>query len=166
MRERVVREALAGRMHLARALVSHVTRELRDLRSMHEPATSPGFTADTRRQDGVAVIEVAGDLDVATAPALRRLVQTQIEEGEGPLVVDFTRATLAGSLTLHLLLGAQRRLARQDRRLVVVAPPGPVLRVIESARLVGTLEVVADRAAALSAVRDSPRSESSSQGAR
>jgi anti-anti-sigma regulatory factor len=43
---------------------------------------------------------------------------------------------------LHVLLGAQRRLARQGRALAIVCTPGPVLRVFELSRLLDTLDIV------------------------
>ena len=45
---------------------------------------------------------------------------------------------------LHILLNTARRMSRQSRGFAVICRPGPVMRVIERARLTDALRVVSD----------------------
>lgn len=89
------------------------------------------------------VIRVDGELDVLTAPKLAGRLNSILLEHAANVVLDLRRVEFIDSAGLHVLLNAHRRLTHASRTLSVVCNGGPVRRVIELARLVDTLGVVA-----------------------
>jgi anti-sigma B factor antagonist len=81
----------------------------------------------------------AGDLDIAGAPAFRRVLARAAEEYEG-VAVDLSRVTFMDSMGLRELL----RVATSGRRIELVGVPEQVRVVLEVAG-VEALFVVAER---------------------
>lgn len=99
-----------------------------------------------RQAPDVTVLEVSGEVDLLTTRRLGTEIDRDVRTGTGDLVVDLQSTHFVDSAGLHLLLNAQRRLARQGRALAVICSPGPVRRVFELTRLVDTLGVVSSLA--------------------
>jgi anti-sigma B factor antagonist len=87
-------------------------------------------------------VAVSGDLDIVSARDLRDALRDAVREGDGPVVVDLTDADSIDSMSLAALLNTLRRLTRAGRRMAVVCPPGPALRIFEITRLERDLGVV------------------------
>lgn len=100
------------------------------------------FDVKRRIASTMTVLELAGEVDLLTAPRLGMAIDREIRTGAGDLVVDLGDADFIDSVGLHILLNASRRLTRQGRGLIVVCPQGPVRRVLELSRLIDTLNVV------------------------
>jgi anti-sigma B factor antagonist len=97
----------------------------------------------TRRvRADLTVLELAGEVDLLTVARLAAGLDDEIRHGDRDVIVDLRPVQFIDSSGLHVLLGAQRRLARQGRGLGIVCTPGPVLRVFELSRLLETLDVV------------------------
>jgi anti-sigma B factor antagonist len=60
-----------------------------------------------RRERGVVIVEVTGDIDMSTAPGLRERLFALGGSGQ-PLVVDLNRVTFIDSAGLGVLVGAAR----------------------------------------------------------
>jgi len=90
----------------------------------------------------LTLLELAGELDVLTAGRLAVELDCEVHQGCGDVMIDLRGADYVDSAGLHVLLNAQRRLARQGRELAVVCGPGPVRRALELAKLIDTLGVV------------------------
>ena len=89
----------------------------------------------------VSVFELGGELDLLTVSRLASELDDEIRHGDRDVVLDLRDVEFIDSSGLHVLLGAQRRLARQERALGIIAVPGPVMRVFELSRLLDTLEI-------------------------
>ncbi len=113
------------------------------LRRVLRPRGPPRIGASEHQHSGVTVLHVDGEVDILTAPKLAARLDTIIRRGSRDVVVDLHDALFIDSAGLHILLNAQRRLARAGRAMAVICGDGPVLRVIELARLGETLGVVA-----------------------
>jgi anti-sigma B factor antagonist len=97
----------------------------------------------TRRVSAdVTVLELGGEVDLLTVSRLAAGLEHEVRHGDRDVVVDLRPVQFIDSSGLHVLLGAQRRLARQGRALGIVCAPGPVLRVFELSRLLDTLDIV------------------------
>ncbi|MFF5235193.1 STAS domain-containing protein [Dactylosporangium sp. NPDC000521] len=62
------------------------------------------ITVTVRREDGVAHVAAAGDVDLFTAPAFRDALRHAATATSGPVEVDLSRVTFfscAGAATLH-----------------------------------------------------------------
>jgi anti-sigma B factor antagonist len=102
-------------------------------------------------RDGVELLLVEGELDIATAPRLISALNSAVQEVLHSLVVDLSDCGFMDSTGLALLINAHRRLARRSKGFAVVCPPGPLRRVFEVTDMVDTLHVCPDRESARAA---------------
>jgi anti-sigma B factor antagonist len=91
-------------------------------------------------------------VDVSAVPALTTALDAAIRESEGAFVIDLCDVEFLDSSGLSALLRARALLARDDRRLAVVCPPGPVRRLFDLAGVGELVVVLATREEALSAL--------------
>ena len=71
--------------------------------------------------DGVGLIRLEGEVDLATAPAFKADVESLLADGFVNVVVDLTQVTFIDSTALGVLIGSVRRLREKDGRLVLIA---------------------------------------------
>jgi anti-sigma B factor antagonist len=101
---------------------------------------------------GSTVVEVGGEIDVASAPQLRHCLHQRIDAGSRQLVVDLRRVSFIDSVGLGVLVGAQRRLLRaghHDTGMQLVGASGIVLRALRLTGLEGVFPLHASLADAL-----------------
>jgi anti-anti-sigma factor len=81
---------------------------------LSRPVTDPFFSLVVRRSGAGTVVSVAGELDVATAPALANA----LAGARGDVIVDLNATTFADPATLGVLMAAraERRHLRVERR--------------------------------------------------
>jgi anti-sigma B factor antagonist len=94
------------------------------------------------REDGdhsAQALELSGELDAASAPALRERLAEVATRGSGPLVIDLSSLDFIDSTGLSALLNAKRRLTRRGRGFAIVCPPGHVRRILEVTQLLDAL---------------------------
>ena len=101
---------------------------------------------------GAKAIAVAGELDMETAPRLSEEVELAVWSTVGAFVLDLSGVTFLDSSGLHSLLRARAYLAREDRSLVLVCPPGPARRVLDLASVLDTFVVYASAEEAAAAL--------------
>jgi anti-sigma B factor antagonist len=90
-------------------------------------------------RDAEALLEVGGELDLATADALREHLDLIVEGGTGDVVVDMSAVTFCDSVTLCLLVGAAGRLQVMGRSLRMLNPSACVIRLLQLTGLDGLL---------------------------
>lgn len=81
--------------------------------------------------DGTSVVTVSGEVDVATAPAVRDCLDQVISRDRGPVVVDLVGVTFIDSTGLGVLIGAHRRCGELGRVLHVVVVEQRIRKVFE-----------------------------------
>jgi anti-sigma B factor antagonist len=91
-------------------------------------------------RDGVAVLELIGELDLAVHERFRALVDEVVVERPTLVVVDVAEVEFMDSTMLRELLRAHRALEEAGARLVVAGAQPAVSRLLE---LTGTHEVLA-----------------------
>jgi anti-sigma B factor antagonist len=82
-----------------------------------------------RTASGISLLALEGELDLAAAPKLRARIE-QAATGRA-LVIDLERVTFVDSAILKELLRARGDLGERDVRLVLVAAPMPVRRLLD-----------------------------------
>jgi anti-sigma B factor antagonist len=97
--------------------------------------------------EGVAVIALRGELDMAAAAAIRSHVD-RASGGRG-LVLDLAEVTFVDSSILKELLRAATELDRYETRLVLAGVPPAVQRLLDLTRTAELFTIAPDRAAAL-----------------
>jgi anti-sigma B factor antagonist len=106
------------------------------------------------RDDGLELLVVEGEIDIATSPRLVAALNEVAAESVQSLVVDLSAVDFMDSTGLALLVRAHRRMHRSGRGFAVVCPDGPVRRIFEITDMVGTLQVSPTRETAVSAAGD------------
>jgi len=76
-----------------------------------------------------AVVHVAGEIDVYTAPALRERLDQEIERGQHDLVVDLSDVTFMDSTGLGVLVGRLKLIRVHEGAMRLVCAHDRVLKV-------------------------------------
>ena len=106
--------------------------------------------------EAIHLVEVHGDLDLATAPDLKRRLGDAIDEGWRRVLVDLTSAAFIDSSGLAALVFGHRRLDASGGVIAVVAPSETQRRIFDMTGLVtllGVKSTVAEAVAHLVAFR-------------
>jgi anti-sigma B factor antagonist len=91
-----------------------------------------------RRQEDHAVLEVAGEIDVYTAPKLREKLIELVNEGSYHLVVDLERVDFLDSTGLGVLVGGLKRVRNHEGSLKLVCTQDKILKIF---RITGLTKV-------------------------
>lgn len=91
--------------------------------------------------ENVAVVPLAGEIDLASAPDAERRI-AEAEKGEpSEIVLDLREVTFMDSSGLRILLAAHHRAGEQGREFALVSGPA-VERLLEMTGLTGRLRVL------------------------
>ena len=95
-------------------------------------------------RDGLAHVVLTGELDLSTIDKVEH--ELNRVEGDRPDIValDLSRLTFLDSSGLRVIVSADKRARRENRRFVVVRGPETVQRVFSITRLDQQLELVDD----------------------
>jgi anti-sigma B factor antagonist len=91
---------------------------------------------EVRRHRGWSVVDVTGDLDMATAPALRQSILQLLSTGTRRIAVDLTATDFVDSTGLGMLVASLKRVRTHDGELVVICPEPRLRRIFELTELV------------------------------
>jgi anti-sigma B factor antagonist len=91
--------------------------------------------------DDVAVVSVAGEVDVYRAPRVRAVLTERIDRGSRLVVVDLRQTTALDATGLGVLVGGHKRVRARRGALVVVTRQDRVLRQFRSTGLTRVLPV-------------------------
>jgi anti-anti-sigma factor len=85
---------------------------------------NPGLEISTRTVDGITVAELAGELGIASVPALREQLLSLLRPGSSRLWVDLSKVSLCDASGLAVLVGIGRRarLLGGSLRVAAVSP--------------------------------------------
>ena len=86
---------------------------------------------EVAQRGGSTVVAARGEVDVATAPALRDGIDKAVDDGGGAVVVDLTGVTFIDSTGLGVLIGGRKRCIDAGRELRVVVTEPRILKVFE-----------------------------------
>jgi anti-sigma B factor antagonist len=100
------------------------------------------------------VLTVAGELDIATVPQLRKRLGLALRAGERRIVIDLRQLFFLDSIAVAALLQVARQLGEDGRLAVVVAPESYIRMVFEIAGLPQCLDVVETREEAEARISD------------
>ena len=104
--------------------------------------------------DGLAVVVLDGEIDLATAPALKSTLTGLLSQGFGRFILDLSGIRHMDSTGLGVVVGFRRRLAA-SRLIVIAAPTANVRAIIELTGLDFELfETVEDAVAHLGQAHD------------
>ena len=87
------------------------------------------LSLSARNIDDRMVLEVGGEIDVFTAPALRSKIISLVEEGTKALIVDLNHVEFLDSTGLGVLVGALKRLRGVGGEFALVCDQERVLKI-------------------------------------
>jgi anti-sigma B factor antagonist len=99
---------------------------------------------ERRSEDGIELVTVEGEVDIATASKLISVLNSSVAEAIKSVIVDLTHVGFMDSTGLALLINAHRRLSLRRKGFAVVCPPGQLRRVFEITDMIDTLHVCPD----------------------
>jgi anti-sigma B factor antagonist len=99
--------------------------------------------------DGVAVVALAGEIDLYTCPEFKQELLRVIADGATLVVVDLTKTTFIDSTALGVIIGGVERLKQRDGRLVVVCADPNIVKIFEVTGLNRIFSVYGSRDEAL-----------------
>src|SRR5690242_3309727 len=107
------------------------------MRIVGSPSTTDphGLSCDIATADGEAVVAVAGELDLATAPLLGDVVGGLRDPGIDTVVLDVTDLEFCDSSGLAVLVRSHQAAEEHGVRVVVRSPRPAVRRLLEITRL-------------------------------
>lgn len=85
--------------------------------------------------DHAHLVTAAGELDVAAAPQLSAILTMGVAGSSRAVVLDMSGATFIDSTALGVVIRSADELTSAGKRLFVVAPEGPVSRLLELTNL-------------------------------
>ncbi len=92
--------------------------------------------------DGTPLVSVWGEVDLATAPHLERVLMDALAGGDTDVLVEFSRDSFIDSTGLNVLIQAARQLGAGGRALRVTTENPHTRSVIETMGLTETLGLV------------------------
>jgi anti-anti-sigma factor len=109
------------------------------------------FTLDHDPVDGSHLIVAGGELDLAATSEMSAIFAMSAAGPQDAVVLDLVAVDFIDSSALGTILRAAQSLEASGTRLHVVAPDGPVRRLLEMTNLTQRFRLYATRDAALSA---------------
>jgi anti-sigma B factor antagonist len=106
---------------------------------LEEPLAEPAFTLTSSLANGRR-LEVAGELDLASSPALRAAL-ADLADGVGDVTVDLSAVTFIDSTALSILVHAHVESSAVGGRLIVTNPSPVVVRILHLAGLFTLLDI-------------------------
>ncbi len=94
--------------------------------------------------DGMLRLVVRGELDMATAPALKSRIEAIERRGTPVIGLDLDELDFMDATGMRVVLDAARRATAQGRRLVVLNPRESVQRLLSAAGVDLLLEIAFD----------------------
>ncbi|HEV2952613.1 MAG TPA: anti-sigma factor antagonist [Candidatus Dormibacteraeota bacterium] len=89
------------------------------------------FDISEETRDGVSIVRAAGEIDIATAPALRGELEASIGRRPDVVVVDLLGVTFMDSTALGVLVGALKGCREAGCSMRIVVSDARVLKVFE-----------------------------------
>jgi anti-sigma B factor antagonist len=90
------------------------------------------------------VVQVVGDLDICSAPAVRAEVERLIDGDQTDVLVDLTKVTFIDSTGIGALVGTLKKVRSREGRLELVLNDPKVLKTFRIAGLTGVFVIHSD----------------------
>ncbi|MEU7001529.1 STAS domain-containing protein [Nonomuraea sp. NPDC046570] len=85
----------------------------------------------TRSHAGHALVEIAGEIDLYTAPRLQAEFTRLLQDGPNRVVIDMSAVEFCDSTGMNVLLSALKRVKEQGGALDVAAPRPAVRKILQ-----------------------------------
>jgi len=113
-----------------------------DLPHLTSERKAVDLSLDTRTQGEHTVVQIAGEIDVYTAPKLREVLIDLVNDGRYHLVIDVEGVEFLDSTGLGVMVGGLKRVRAHDGSLAVVCTQERLLKIF---RITGLTKVFSIR---------------------
>jgi anti-anti-sigma factor len=110
---------------------------------------APRFDADVRERDGVAVIELAGQIDRGADAELSRAYGDARELATGAILLDFSRVEYINSTGIALIVGILAQARKSGTRVLSSGLSDHYREIFEITRLADFMELYSDEESAV-----------------
>ena len=86
---------------------------------------------DVSQSGNWSVLAVTGEVDVATAPAMRERLVSLVADGNVRLIVDLSPVDFIDSTGLGVLVGTLKRVREADGELALIIPQERILKLFD-----------------------------------
>jgi anti-sigma B factor antagonist len=100
------------------------------------------FSIETGSLGQASLVSLNGDLDLSTAKRAEQAIEEAEQASPPMLVIDLRGLSFMDSTGLRVVVSADKRATKANRRLVIIQGPAAVRRVFEITRLDERLEIV------------------------
>jgi anti-sigma B factor antagonist len=100
------------------------------------------FRVDARNEGSAAVVEVSGELDLASGPELEAVLERLAAEPTELLIIDLRQVEFMDSTGLSIIVKAHQKFADDGRRLALVKGPSQVQRLLDLTGVADRLQLV------------------------
>jgi anti-sigma B factor antagonist len=107
----------------------------------------------TRNITGLPVIDVAGEIDLYTAPIFKQVLSETIEDGHKTILVNMANVSYMDSSGFGTLLGATKRVRPDGGSVNLIGCNDAICRMLKITRLNTIFGLFEDEDAAIQAVR-------------
>ncbi len=121
---------------------------------MPDELFTPGERFAVEWSGQVAVVTVAGEIDITNAEGLRDALLSALNAGAAGLIADLTATTFLDSAGIAALVRASRRATATEAALRLAVTTPPVLRVLSLVGLDRLIEVYPSLADAMASLPD------------
>jgi anti-anti-sigma factor len=90
--------------------------------------------------DGGAVVALRGELDIATAAHVTRVLTAAFSQGDSDVIVDLAAVEFIDAATIEVLAGCTTLATLSDRRFVLQAPASFTRRILQICGLAAWIE--------------------------
>ena len=104
-----------------------------------------GFSARADSTNGVIVLQLRGELDLATAPGLGQAINRALDARPSTLRLDLSALTFLDSTGIRVLIAGSRRAGAEGCSLVLHAPTRSVLKALRLTGVDGLMVIEADQ---------------------
>lgn len=105
---------------------------------------------------GAPGVAIRGEIDIAAVPELEHALDVAIVESTGAFVLDLSGVGFLDSTGLRLVLHWRALLAREERALAIVCPPGAVRKLFDVSGIGELLFLYSSREEAAAALVPAP----------
>ena len=110
------------------------------------------FAVNPQSTNGLLVVEVAGEIDLFTAPELKAAISEGLDAGSEKVVIDLTKTTFLDSTALGVLIGTVKRLRDNDGSMTIVNSDQNIAKTFEITGLDQILQIYPTRDQAVAAL--------------
>jgi anti-sigma B factor antagonist len=103
---------------------------------------SEEFAVAVHDRGTTTVVEVSGELDIATSPILEERIAAAILDEPETVVIDLSSVGFMDSTAVSLLVRVAARAQAHGVRLLVIQPHGPAAQVLDVCRLGEHLPII------------------------